>query len=152
MSARCASPAGTGSAASAGRAEGRADAERAGRAERGSATVLTVAALGVLTTVLGAALVVVGVVRDVHRARAAADLSALAAAQPLVLGGTVDCAAARSVAEANGAVLRSCQLLPDGSVETWVACTGTATSWWGDMGLPDPSARARAGLLGSRPP
>ena len=126
-------------------------AMRAVPAEEGSATVLTVAALGVLTTVLGAALVVVGVVRDVHRARAAADLSALAAAQPLVLGGTVDCAAARWVAEANGAVLRSCQLLPDGSVETWVACPRPGTSGW-DIGLPDPSARARAGLLGSRPP
>ena len=126
-------------------------AMRAVPAEEGSATVLTVAALGVLTIVLGAALAVVGVVRDVHRARSAADLAALAAAQPLVRGGAADCAAARSVAEANGAVLRACRVLPDGAVETWVARPRSGAGGWG-IGLPDPPARARAGLVESRPP
>lgn len=125
--------------------------ESAARAEEGGATLLTVAALGVLTMVLGAALVVVAVVRDVHRARAAADLAALAAAQPLVRGGAPDCAAARAVAEANGAVLRACLVLPDRSVETWVARPRSGAGGWG-IGLPDPSARARAGLVESRPP
>ena len=108
--------------------------------------MLTVAAVGVLTTVLAAALTVVGVVRDVHRARGAADLSALAAAQPLVRGGPLDCAAARAVAQANGTVLRACRLLSDGSVETWVARPRSGAGGWA-LGLPDPSARARAGLV-----
>ena len=114
--------------------------------ERGGATVLSLAALGVLALVLGAALEVVGVVGDVHRARAAADLAALAAAQPVLGGGAPDCAAARVVAQANGAVLRGCDVLPDGSVETWVTRPRSAAGGWG-VGLPDPSARARAGLV-----
>ena len=118
--------------------------------EQGSATVLTVAAIGVVTIVLGAALTVVSVVRDVHRARAAADLAALAAAAPVLGGGAVDCAAAASVATANGGVLRSCLVLGDGSVETWVARPRSGAGGWVG-GLPDPSARARAGLVGSSP-
>ena len=119
--------------------------------EDGGATVLTVATLGVLTMVLGAALMVVGVVRDVHEARAAADLSALAAAHPALAGGVPDCPAARAVAEANGTVLRACDVLPDGSVQTWVARPRSQAGEWG-VGLPDPSARARAGLVGSASP
>ena len=117
------------------------------RPDRGSATVLTVAALGVVVIVLGAALTVVGVVRDVHRARAAADLAALAAAAPLLHGLGVDCHAAREVAAANGGVLRGCRVLADGSVETWVARPRSGTGGW-DRGLPEPSARARAGVVG----
>jgi secretion/DNA translocation related TadE-like protein len=115
--------------------------------DRGSATVLTVAALGVLVVLLGAGLALVGVVRDVHRARAAADLAALAAAAPLLRGLGIDCAAAREVAAANGGVLRGCRTLADGSVETWVARPRSGAGWWG-RGLPEPSARARAGVVG----
>lgn len=114
--------------------------------DRGSATVVTVAALGVLVVVLGAGLAVVGVVRDVHRARAAADLAALAAAAPLLHGLGVDCAAAHEVAAANGGVLRACRPLSDGSVETWVARPLTGAGGWA-RGLPEPSARARAGVV-----
>ena len=123
----------------------------AGCTDRGGATVLTVALIGVLTVVLGAVLTVVSVVRDVHRARSAADLAALAAAAPLVAGGAADCRAAASVAAANGGVLRSCTLLPDGSVETWVARPRSGAGGWVGR-LPDPSARARAGLVGRSPP
>lgn len=130
----------------------RSGARRAGiprvTREDGGATVLTVAALGVLTIVLAAVLEVVGVVADVHRARAAADLAALAAAQPVLGGGVADCSAARAVAQANGAVLRACEVLPDGSVETWVARPRPGVGEW-RVGLPDPSARARAGLVES---
>ena len=76
------------------------------RVERGAATVVTVAAVGVVLVVLAAALVLAGTVRDVHRARAAADLAALAAAVPLADGLAADCSAARSVAVANGATRR----------------------------------------------
>jgi secretion/DNA translocation related TadE-like protein len=114
------------------------------RRENGSATILTVAGIAVVTLALGAALAVVTVVRDVHGARAAADLAALAAAAPVLRGGPVDCAAAWQVAAANGAVLRSCAALPDGSVETWVARPWSGAGGW--LGrLADPSARARAG-------
>ncbi|HSO66195.1 MAG TPA: Rv3654c family TadE-like protein [Ornithinibacter sp.] len=119
--------------------------------EDGGATVLTVAMLGVLTMLLGAALMVVGVVKDVHEARAAADLSALAAARPTLAGGVPDCPAARAVAEANGSVLRGCDVLPDGSVQTWVARPRSRAGAWG-VGLPEPSARARAGLVATAPP
>lgn len=84
------------------------NAPRAGRDERGAATVLVAGAVAALVVVLAGALVVAGVVRDVHRARAAADLSALAAAVPLPSGGVVDCDAAAQVATANGAALAGC--------------------------------------------
>jgi len=114
--------------------------------ETGSATVLTMATIGVLAMMLGAAIAVVSVVRDVHRARAAADLAALAAAAPALRGAAIDCAAARDVAARNDAVLRSCRALPDGSVETWVA--RSPSMWGGWFGqLAHPSARARAGLV-----
>ena len=115
--------------------------------DRGSATVLTGAALGALVVVLGAGLAVAGVVGDVHRARAAADLAALAAAAPLLHGQGPDCASARAVAEANGGLLRGCRALADGSVETWVARPRSGTGGW-VPGLPEPSARARAGVVG----
>lgn len=114
--------------------------------EDGGATVLAVAAIGVLTVVLGAALEVVGVVGDVHRARAAADLAALAAAQPVLRGGAPDCSAADAVARANGAVLRTCDVLADGSVETRVSRPRQGAGGWG-VGLPEPWARARAGVV-----
>jgi secretion/DNA translocation related TadE-like protein len=114
--------------------------------ETGSATVLTVAAIGVVAMMLGAALAVVSVVHDVHRARAAADLSALAAAAPTVRGGAVDCAAAREVAARNDAVLHSCRAQPDGSVETRVARPLSMAGGWFGL-LARPSARARAGLV-----
>ena len=50
------------------------------RAERGSASVLVVGAVGTVVLVLSGVLVVVGAVRDLHRVQAAADLAALAAA------------------------------------------------------------------------
>ena len=85
-------------------------------------------------------------VADVHRARSAADLAALAAAQPLLSGGPADCVAARVVTRANGTVLRACHVLPDGSVETTVARPRSGAMGWA-FGIPDPSARARAGLV-----
>ena len=56
------------------------------RSERGSATVLALAALCVLVVVLVAGLALGSAVVATHRARAAADLAALAAAQALQRG------------------------------------------------------------------
>jgi secretion/DNA translocation related TadE-like protein len=126
-------------------------AGRTARGENGSATVLTVSAIGAVTVVLAGVLVVTATVRDVHRARAAADLAALAAAGPVVTGGSVDCGAGASVAAANRAVLAHCGSAADGSV--WVT-TAVQRQWpAGWLGLPTHvSARARAGLVDAVPP
>ena len=78
------------------------------REERGSATVLVLAA-GVLLALAAAVLTslgAVGVAR--HRAGTAADLAALAAAARALSGQDAACTAARSVAHDVGAELRSC--------------------------------------------
>ena len=114
--------------------------------EEGSATVLVVAAVAVVTTLLAAVLVVVATVRDVHRARAAADLAALAAGAPTAVGGAVDCRSARVVARANGAGISSCRSMADGSA---VVAVSVPRGWPNGFALrlpPQVSARARAGL------
>jgi secretion/DNA translocation related TadE-like protein len=119
--------------------------------ERGSATVLTVGAVAAVVVVLAGVLVVSGVVRDVHRARAAADLAALAAAGPLSSGGGADCALAASVAAANGAVLTGCAVGGDGSVLVSASVGRRWAPGWG--GLPATvSGRARAGVVDAEPP
>lgn len=114
--------------------------------EQGSATVLTVGAMGVLVMMLTGALLVVSVVRDVHRARSAADLSALAAAGPLPTGGRPSCADGSSVAMANGATLTGCDKLADGSVEVRASVPLRWSATW--AGIPDrATAAARAGVV-----
>ena len=114
--------------------------------EEGSATVLTVGAMGVLVVMLTGALLVVSVVRDVHRARSAADLSALAAGGPLPTGGPPNCADGGSVAMANGATLTRCDLLADGTVAVRASVDlGWSATW---AGIPDhATASARAGVV-----
>lgn len=117
--------------------------------EGGGATVLAVGALGAVVVVVVGVLVLAGVVRDVHRARGAADLAALAAAVPLVGGGGVDCAAAASVATANGATMTGCGARPDGSVTVSVSVGRAQQVRWG---LPAAvTARARAGVVDQPP-
>ena len=114
--------------------------------EEGSSTVLTVGAIGVLVLMLTGVLLVVSVVRDVHRARSAADLSALAAAGPLPAGGRPDCADGSSVAMANGATLTGCEMLADGSVEVRASVPLRWSATW--AGIPDrATAGARAGVV-----
>ena len=119
--------------------------------ERGSATVLTVGAVATVVLVLTGVLVVAGAVRDVHRARAAADLAALAAAGPAGRGADVDCGVGSSVAAANGAALTRCVRAPDGSVVVTVVVGRPWPPGWG--GLPaGVAARARAGVVEAEPP
>lgn len=76
-------------------------------AERGASSVLALllaSGLVVLSAVLAVAVTVVDVR---HRARAAADLAAVAAAQAWVRGGA-PCSVAATLAEANGGWLRRC--------------------------------------------
>ncbi|QKE83622.1 Rv3654c family TadE-like protein [Arthrobacter sp. NEB 688] len=75
-----------------------------------------VGAVGAVVAVVTGGLVLAGLVTDLHRARGAADLGALAAAGPLVRGGAPDCAAAAEVVRRNGAVLVACAGGGDGSV------------------------------------
>jgi secretion/DNA translocation related TadE-like protein len=114
---------------------------------------MVVGACGALAAVMGGALLVAGVVRDVHRAQGAADLAALAAVVPVARGGGHDCGAATRVAAANGARLRGCAALPDGSVTVEVGVVVGATLT-GRPGWPVPgevAASARAGVVTAGP-
>ena len=109
------------------------------RDERGAATVLVLAFLGLLLFV-GAALGVVGAMVRAHRsAQSAADLAALAAAAALARGEN-PCPAAASVAAANGASVAACT--PAGS-DVRVTVEVGGPRWLGQSA--DLTAEARAG-------
>lgn len=114
------------------------------RDDRGSATVWVLALCGVLVSLGAAGVLVGGAVTGRHRAEAAADLAALAAAGRAVSGVADPCAAAGSVASADGAVLESCTVLPGGVVEVRV----TVGVMLGPLGRRQATARARAGPAG----
>jgi secretion/DNA translocation related TadE-like protein len=84
----------------------------AGASERGSATVLMAAVMGVVVTVSGAAMVIAGYLVGHHRARSAADLAALSGAVAHVRGEDV-CGAASRVARLNGATVVRCSSIGD---------------------------------------
>lgn len=109
------------------------------RTDRGAATVLVTACLGVLLLV-GCALAVVAAMITAHRsAQAAADLAALAGAAA-AQEGRDPCAAARAVAAANDADLTRCSTDgADVTIEVEVA----GPRWLGQHR--DLSAAARAG-------
>lgn len=111
------------------------------RGERGAASVLVIALAGMLLLV-GSALSVVAAIFVSHRtAQSAADLAALAGAQTQADGGDA-CAAARSVASANGAELTSCSV--DGR-EVRLRVLVEGPRWLGQEG--DLTAEARAGPI-----
>jgi len=110
-----------------------------GRRDLGSGSVLVLALLAVVA-VLGPAAGLHGAAAVArHRAESAADLAALAAAASAPSG--ADCAAARRVADGQGADLLTCLLEPDGSVLVGVSVGGVATRAAGRPAV----ARARAG-------
>lgn len=116
--------------------------------ERGSASVWTLLAVTCLLagTVAGLALVDVTLAR--HRAAAAADLAALAAAGaelPFQPAGPAPCAAAARVAARNAATLVLCRKAGDGSVTVIVEVTpGPLVRRWA-TGVSGVRAVARAG-------
>jgi secretion/DNA translocation related TadE-like protein len=81
-------------------------------AERGSASVLMIGVIAVVVTLSGAALLIAGYATGYHRARAAADLSALSAAAAFEQGRDA-CAQARQTARQNGARVDRCGLVGD---------------------------------------
>lgn len=121
--------------------------------EQGSGTVLVLAGCAVLVLVLVVVSAGIGLIADVHRARSAADLAALAAAAPLLAGAPPDCTTAARIAAANGARLASCAALADGSVlvdvEVLVRGAGVVTVAGGWPAVV--SGRARSGVSGERP-
>jgi secretion/DNA translocation related TadE-like protein len=131
-----------------GRARRTARRDRRGRARRenGGATVLVVGAVGVVVTVLAGAGLATAAVRDVHRARSAADLAALAGASAALEGHAGDCTRSSVVAVTNGARMTGCSRAADGSVVVTVEVPTRVTAVW--PGLPDRArSRARAGVV-----
>lgn len=108
--------------------------------EHGAGTVLLLSITMVVLVVLQAVAVLAAGHTTRHRAAAAADLAALAAAQRLALGAADPCADAGRIARANGATLRNCVV--DGvEVEVQVRVETTSALPW----LPAQDRRARAG-------
>ena len=82
------------------------------RGEAGSASVLMVGIVGVVIALSGAALVIAGYAVSYHRARAAADLSALSAAAAFQQGRDA-CAQAALTAQQHGAQVERCDVVGD---------------------------------------
>lgn len=116
---------------------------RRSRPDRGAATVFAAALGMVLVTVATIAILVVTAVLAGHRARAAADLAALAGATAAA-DGLDACRTARAVAEANRATLTSCRLA--GTPRSFVVAVTVAVSTGLRAPLPDAvHADAKAG-------
>lgn len=115
------------------------------RRERGSGTVLAVAAIGVLLVLTTAGLQLGAAATAAHRARSAADLAALAGASAIQQGGVDACAQASAVAGRNEAQVLECSLGVGESVSVRVS-TVVSGRW---PGVPDRAvASARAGPAG----
>ena len=87
-------------------------ARRRGSAARGSGTLLMAGVMGVVGVLFVVALLVAGYLVAAHRARGAADLSALSGAGTYQQGGD-PCTAARRTAGANGARVTACDRVGD---------------------------------------
>jgi secretion/DNA translocation related TadE-like protein len=119
---------------------------RRGEAERGAGSILVLCAVTVVLTAAVAVTTLTAGYHARHRAAAAADFAALAAAGRLRSGVPAACAIAQTVAEDNGGVLRSCDV--DGwQVTVSVAAVVDGPAAW----LPDPVRRARAGPIAASP-
>lgn len=97
---------------------------QAAESERGSGTVLSLAIVLAIATLLVAAVLYGAVVLATHRARSAADLAALTASTRALEGdSTADaCAQAARVARANGGRILVCRAgAGEGSIETAVS-------------------------------
>lgn len=114
------------------------------RVERGAATVLAVALLGLLVLV-GCALSVMAAIFAAHRtAQSAADLAALAGAGAIVQPGAAlgdPCSVAAQTAGANGAHLTGC-VVEGRDVRVTVVVTGPQ---WRGLSANDLVAESRAG-------
>jgi secretion/DNA translocation related TadE-like protein len=123
------------------------DLDRGRSGDRGVATVWAATAVAVLITVLVGALDVVGAVAARHRAEAAADLAALAAATQAARGTTAACARAGDVAAGSGGRMVLCRLQGwEAVVEVELAVPSSL------VGAGRAHGRARAGPVAAQPP
>lgn len=120
------------------------------RRDRGSATVWSLGLMGVLLALFAAALLMDRAVIARHRAGAAADLAALAAADHALDGAPAACGLASGVASAQGAAVVSCTVT--GEIADITARVGPAQAH-SRAGPPDvpgpPGASGPPGLSGS---
>lgn len=108
--------------------------------EHGFVTVAVTGLIAVLLSVTGAVALLGGVAVARHRAAAAADLAALAAAAHVLDGPTAACRAAAVVAAAHRARVSACELRgEDVTIEVTVRPTGPLGRWGSARGV------ARAG-------
>jgi secretion/DNA translocation related TadE-like protein len=114
---------------------------RAASGERGAGSVLVLSAIMVVIVTFLAVTTLAAGFAGRHRAAAAADLAALAAAGQLRTSGGEPCAEAERVSWANGAALRRCAVV-GWEVEVVVSAPGGGPLRW----LADPERRARAGI------
>jgi secretion/DNA translocation related TadE-like protein len=116
------------------------------RDERGSATVLVIAAVGVVLTLALATTVLAGYLLAFHRARQAADLAAVSGAARAA-SGQPGCPAAERIARANGVARVVCDHVGD-HVEYVVSVEVHVSVRPAIRGLPaDVPARSDAGHL-----
>ncbi|KGN38102.1 Rv3654c family TadE-like protein [Knoellia subterranea] len=108
--------------------------------ERGSGSVLVVAAIGILLVLVLAGMQIGVAGAAAHRARGAADLAALAGAGAQQQGAD-PCAVAERVARSNGAELVSCAPGSADSLRVRVSCP-LSVSWPGVPATAVASARA----------
>jgi len=123
--------------------EGRTGGRRTG--ERGSATVVGVAAVLVVLAVFAVAVQLGAAVITRHRAEAAADLAALAAAARVIAGPAHACASARRVTDRMAVRMEGCEL--DGW-EVTVRVEASPPGLLGRFGTSRATARAGPALAG----
>lgn len=109
--------------------------------ERGSGTVLVVAAIMVIVTALLVVATLGSGYRARHQAATAADLAALAAADALLASDRDPCATAERVSRANGARMQEC-VVNGWEVEVVAEAAAAIPSRW----MARPARRARAGV------
>ncbi|MEI6404158.1 MAG: Rv3654c family TadE-like protein [Actinomycetes bacterium] len=118
--------------------------EKGQQSDSGNVTVLTACLIFAITTLLVWSLSMVSLVAEVHRARGAADLAALAAAQNLGDSAHDVCRVAQTVAQINGAVLESCIVQGSAIQVTVIRETNNRSI---HIFMPTVKATARAGYL-----
>jgi secretion/DNA translocation related TadE-like protein len=111
--------------------------------DRGSASVLAAAMTAVLVMITVAGIYVGAAVIARHRAQAAADLAALAAAGRLAAGGEAACTQAVSIATAMRTAIADCTV-----DELDVTVTAEVSVELGRFGVGTARAAARAGPVG----
>ncbi|MCX6483762.1 MAG: flp pilus-assembly TadE/G-like family protein [Mycobacterium sp.] len=114
---------------------------RLSREDTGAATVLAAALVAALVAITLGGVWVGSVAVARHRAQAAADLAAIAAAGRLPLGPDAACAQARTIAAAMGAAMAACDIQ---NLDVVVAVTVRP----GDRIAGEARAAARAGPAG----